>query len=576
MREKGQGGRGASLFSSVPGSRSRGATTGFAAATLRSSRACAFSSGWKRRVGKLVPVNLHDLSLTEARDAIADRRLGAEEYCRAMLERIAGLDAGLGCFLGVFAERATARAREVDRRHGLGEYVGPLAGVAVALKDNICLDFGRTTCASRILEKYESPFSATAAARLEAAGAIILGKTNLDEFAMGSSTEHSAFKTTRNPWDPSRIPGGTSGGSAAAVAARMVPAALGSDTGGSIRQPAALCGVVGLKPTYGVVSRWGLVAHASSLDQIGPITRSVRDAALMLEVIGGRDPLDSTCADRDAPAVLAGIDEPIEGLRLGVPREARSAENHPAVAAAFERAVGAFRAMGAEIVEVELPHLKYGIAAYYLISTAEASSNLARFDGVRYGRRAELSKEDDLLALYEKSRGQGLGEEVQRRIMLGTYALSAGYYDAYYLTALKARRRIREDFDRVFGESGAPATADCVRHGGSSTRRLASLAVAPVDLILMPTTVGPAFRFGERTVDPLAMYLEDVYTVTANLAGVPAVSVPMGFAEEGGRRLPVGLQIIGPMFGEERLLRAARMFEQSGACSAGKHPILSP
>lgn len=498
-------------------------------------------------------MSLHELSLTEARDAIASRTLGAEEYCRALLDRVESLDPALGCFLSVFGEAAAARAREADRRHGAGEYLGPLAGVPLALKDNICLDRGRTTAGSRFLERYESPFSATAAARLEAAGAVIIGKTNLDEFAMGSSTERSAFKVTRNPWDPSRIPGGTSGGSAAAVAARMVPGALGSDTGGSIRQPAALCGVVGLKPTYGVVSRWGLIAHASSLDQIGPITRTVRDAALMLEVIGGRDPLDSTCADRDAPPLLASIDDPVEGLRLGVPREVRSPSNHPAVASAFERAVETYRGMGAEVIDVDLPHLKYGIAAYYLISTAEASSNLARFDGVRYGRRAALDPEDDLPALYEKSRGEGFGEEVQRRIMLGTYALSAGYYDAYYLTAMKARRRIREDFDRIL----TPHHPGRGQGGGTH-----SPSDPPCHALLMPATAGPAFRIGEKMNDPLAMYLEDIYTVTINLAGLPAVSVPMGAANEGGRDLPLGLQIIGPMHGEEVILRAARMFEQ--------------
>lgn len=481
-------------------------------------------------------MELHDLTLTEVRDAIADRRLGSEEMTRVLLDRAATLEPSLGCFISLMADDALERARAVDKRHGAAQYVGPLAGVPVAIKDNICLSRGRTTAGSRILERYESPYSATAAERLERAGAIIIGKTNLDEFAMGSSTEHSAFHQTKNPWDTTRIPGGTSGGSAAAVAARIVPGALGSDTGGSIRQPAALCGAVGLKPTYGMVSRYGLIAHASSLDQIGPITRSVRDAALMLEVIGGRDPLDSTCADRDAPALLGAIDEPIEGLRLGVPKEVCSPQNHPAVTESFEKAIRSFRDMGATIVDIELPHLKYGIAAYYLISTAEASSNLARFDGVRYGRRAVLSTGDNLLALYEKSRAEGFGQEVQRRIMLGTYALSAGYYDAYYLTALKARRKIKEDFDRVF--SGA------------------------CDALLMPATVGPAFRLGEKTNDPLAMYLEDIYTVTINLAGVPAITLPMGFASEEGKQLPLGLQIIAPHFGEESLLRIARMFEQ--------------
>lgn len=481
-------------------------------------------------------MELHDLTLTQARDSIADRRLSAAELTGALLDRMAKIDPSLGCFISLLEEDARARAAEIDRAHGAGRYVGPLAGVPIALKDNICLDRGQTTCASRMLEHYESPYSATCAERLEHAGAIVVGKTNLDEFAMGSSTEHSALQRTRNPWDPERAPGGTSGGSAAAVAARFVPAALGSDTGGSVRQPAALCGVVGLKPTYGTVSRFGLVAHASSLDQIGPLTRSVRDAALIMEVIGGRDPRDATCADRDAPALLGSLDDPIEGVTLGVPAEARSDRNHPDVARCFEESIARFKDAGAKIVETRLPHLKHGIAAYYLISTAEASSNLARFDGVRYGRRAEGRAGDDLIALYERSRAEGLGEEVQRRIMLGTYALSSGYYDAYYLTALRVRRKIKEDFDYLFSRG--------------------------VDALLLPTTTGPAFRFGEKSSDPLAMYLEDLYTVTANLAGVPAISIPMGFAREGERSLPLGLQIIGRAYGEAALLRIARVHEE--------------
>jgi aspartyl-tRNA(Asn)/glutamyl-tRNA(Gln) amidotransferase subunit A len=489
-------------------------------------------------------VNLHDLTLVQARDTIADRRLGAHEYCRALLDRTAALDLALGCYLEMFAERALDRAREIDSRQGMGEYLGPLAGIPIAIKDNICTDFGRTTCGSRMLADYRSPFAATAVGRLERAGAVITGKTNLDEFAMGSSSENSALSITRNPWDTSRVPGGSSGGSAAAVAARLVPAALGSDTGGSVRQPAAFCGVVGLKPTYGRVSRWGLVAYASSLDQIGPITRSVADAALLMETIAGRDPLDSTCADRDAPSLLASLDEPITGLRIGVPRECRSPQNHPAVAQALDRAAAAFRDVGATVVDVDLPHLKYGIAAYYIIATAEASSNLARFDGVRYGHRAALAPGEELFDLYARSRAEGLGIEVQRRIMLGTYALSSGYYDAYYLTALKARRLIQRDFVNLF--SGP----------------------APCDALLMPTAPTPAFKIGEKSSDPLTMYLEDVYTVTANLAGVPAISLPAGFAEVDGKRLPVGVQLLGPMFAEDRLLRAARMYEQTSAGAA--------
>lgn len=488
-------------------------------------------------------MSAHELSLIEARDAIAARTLGAAEFCRALLDRTAAIDSKIGAYLEVHSERAMARAREVDAALARGETVGPLAGVAVAIKDNICLDHGRTTCASKILERYESPFSATAAARLERAGAVVTGKTNLDEFAMGSSTQSSALGVTSNPWDVSRVPGGSSGGSAAAVAARLVPGALGSDTGGSVRQPAAHCGVVGLKPTYGRVSRWGLVAYASSLDQIGPMARTVADVALLTEVIAGADELDSTCARREAPSLLRGLDEPIAGLRVGVPAECRSASNHPAVAAAFEQAIRTLADAGATIVDVHLPRLKHGVAAYYVIAVSEASSNLARFDGVRYGRRAALKPGEELLDLYERSRTEGFGAEVQRRIMLGTYTLSSGYYDAYYLTALKARRLIREDFDRVFASTWNGAAAP------------------GCDVVLMPATVAPAGKRGENASNPLAEYLEDVYTVTANLAGVPAISVPAGFAEVDGVSLPVGVQLLAPMFEEARLLRAARMFE---------------
>lgn len=486
-------------------------------------------------------MTLHELTLTQARDSIADRRLGVHEYVRALLDRTAAHEPALGCYLDLLADHALQQALEADKRHGQGHYIGPLAGIPIAIKDNICTTVGRTTCGSLMLEAYRSPFAATAVARLERAGAIVIGKTNMDEFGMGSSSESSALGVTRNPWDRARVPGGSSGGSAAAVAARLVPAALGSDTGGSVRQPAAFCGVVGLKPTYGRVSRWGLVAYASSLDTIGPITRNVADAALIMESMAGHDPLDSTSARRDAPSLLASLDEPIAGLRVGVPREGRSPQNHPAVTTALERAAAALRDAGAVIVDVELPHLRYGIAAYYIIATAEASSNLARFDGVRYGRRATLAPGEDLFDLYARSRAEGLGPEVQRRIMLGTYALSSGYYDAYYLTALKARRVIQRDFVGLFQGEGAAAC----------------------DVLLIPTAPTPAFRVGEKNADPLTMYLEDVYTVTANLAGVPAVSIPAGFADDAGTRLPVAVQLLAPMFAEDRLLRASRMLEQA-------------
>ncbi len=481
------------------------------------------------------------LSLIDLRDAIAHGRVTSEEATRAALDRLALLEPRLHAFTQVFKDHALARARDLDARirPGGAARVGPLAGVPIALKDNICLNHGRTTCCSRILENYESPFTATAAQRLLDAGAVVLGKTNLDEFAMGSSTEHSCFGPTRNPWDTDRAPGGSSGGSAAAVAARITPLALGSDTGGSIRQPAALCGVVGVKPTYGRVSRYGLVAFASSLDQIGPFARTVADAALALNIISGFDDLDSTCARIDSPDYLARLEEPVHGLRLAVPRQARSQRNHPAGAASFDDSIARYRSLGADIVEIDLPSLEYGIAAYYIVAPAEASSNLARYDGVRYGRRAKIRPDEDLITLYSRSRAEGFGAEVQRRIMLGTYALSSGYYDAYYNTALKARRVIKADFDRAFDAKAGPGA----------------------HAILMPSTPAPAFRIGEKTSDPLAMYLEDFYTVTANLAGVPAMSIPAGFADVGGRRLPLGVQLFCPAFAEEKMLRIARMHE---------------
>ncbi len=482
------------------------------------------------------------LTLIELRDAIVARKVTSEAATRACLDRIKRLDGSLHAFLEVFEDRALEQARAVDRRIAAGETahtIGPLAGVPIALKDNMCLEWGRTTCGSKILGKYESPFTGTAGRRLLDAGAVIVGKTNLDEFAMGSSCENSAFGPTGNPWDAQRVPGGSSGGSAAAVAARMVPGSLGSDTGGSIRQPAGLCGLVGVKPTYGRISRYGLVAFASSLDQIGPFTRTVADSALLLNVLCGHDPLDSTSATVETPDFLRDLDRPVEGLRLGVPRQAKSDRNHASVAKALDDAIALYRKLGAEVVDIDLPRLDHGIAAYYIVAPAEASSNLARFDGIRYGHRAEIGPGDDLVALYSKSRAEGFGAEVQRRIMLGTHVLSSGYYDAYYLTALKVRRLIKSDFDAAFDAKGAGVHA-----------------------VLMPTAAGPAFRIGEKAADPLALYLEDYYTVTVNMAGLPGLSMPAGFAEEGGKRLPVGVQLVGPAFDEARLLRIARMFEK--------------
>ncbi|MCC7406842.1 MAG: Asp-tRNA(Asn)/Glu-tRNA(Gln) amidotransferase subunit GatA [Phycisphaeraceae bacterium] len=493
-------------------------------------------------------MDLTQLTLLELRDAIAGGQTSAFEAARAYLDRIEKLDPELHCYHAVLADRALEKAKAVDAGAFRGK---PLAGVPIALKDVLCTDFGATTCGSKMLEHYRSPFTATAVKKLEQAGAVILGKTNMDEFAMGSSTENSAFGVTKNPWDKSRVPGGSSGGSAAAMAAGLCAGSLGSDTGGSIRQPAAYCGIVGLKPTYGRISRWGLVAFASSLDQIGPFTLTVDDAALLLAVMAGHDELDSTSADLPVPDYLAELGNAswISGasggsggsgagpLRIGLGKQYVSDQNDPAVNEAVRKAEQVFRGLGAQIVEIDLPHTAYGIPTYYLVATAEASSNLARYDGVHYGRRAKDAT--DLLDLYAASRAEGFGQEVQRRIMLGAYALSSGYYDAYYLRALKVRRLIKNDFDAAF---------------------------AKVDVLMCPTTTGPAFKIGDKADDPLAMYLNDVYTVNASLTGLPAVSMPAGFtsavnAPPGG--LPIGLQFIGPAYEETRLLRVARLYEQA-------------
>lgn len=480
-------------------------------------------------------------TVAQSARAIAAGDVSAERAVGEALERVRARGGPLNCVLQSFDEDALARACAIDARHKADAAQGPglpLAGVPIALKDNIVLDRGRTTCASRFLEHYESPFSATVARKLEDAGAVIIAKTNLDEFAMGSSGEHSAFGATKNPWDTARVPGGSSAGSAVAVAAGVVPGAMGSDTGGSIRQPASHCGVVGLKPTYGRVSRFGLVAFASSLDQIGPLTRTVEDAAILLDVISGHDPRDSTSLDLPPTACATVIEQPIERLRIAVPAGIINEIPHEGVRAVYQQSIDTFRKLDAEIIEVEMPVLKSGIAAYYLICAAEASSNLARFDGVRYGTRATLGPSDGLEALYTKSRSQGFGPEVQRRIMLGTHVLSSGYYDAYYLTAAKARRLIRDAFDVVFRDMGCHA-------------------------LLTPAAPEPAFRIGEKSNDPLSMYLEDLFTVPANLAGVPAITLPAGLASEGGIRLPVGMQLHAAALREDTLLRVARMFERA-------------
>jgi aspartyl-tRNA(Asn)/glutamyl-tRNA(Gln) amidotransferase subunit A len=424
------------------------------------------------------------------------------------------------------------QADRVDQQRASGEAVGPLAGVPVAIKDNMCTTFGATTCASRILEHFHAPYNATVVEKLEAAGAVIVGKTNMDEFAMGSSTENSGLQRTVNPWDKTRVPGGSSGGSAAATAARLCFGALGSDTGGSIRQPASFCGVVGLKPTYGRVSRYGLVAYGSSLDQIGPVTRNVTDAALLLNVIAGHDKQDSTSVDeRLAPRVdyLESLEAALTGLKIGVVPAANAGADAD-VQEALERALQVYEGLGAQRVEIKLPHLDYAIAAYYVIATAEASSNLARYDGVHYGHRS--ADPHDYIEVYTKSRAEGFGAEVKRRIMLGTYALSSGYYDAYYLKALKVRNLIRQDFTRGFEQ------CDC---------------------LMMPVSPTTAFAVGEKVADPLQMYLADIYTIALNLAGIPGISIPCGFD---GANLPIGLQVICPAFAEDRLLRIARMYEK--------------
>jgi aspartyl-tRNA(Asn)/glutamyl-tRNA(Gln) amidotransferase subunit A len=458
---------------------------------------------------------------------VASGRRSAVDVTREALEAIAAGDGRVRAFLEVTGEKALDEAAEVDRRVAAGEDL-PLAGVPLAMKDNIWVAGRRTTCASRILGGFRPPGDSTVAARLRGAGAVFVGRSNMDEFAMGSSTENSSSHVTRNPWDVSRIPGGSSGGSAAAVAARFVPAGFGSDTGGSIRQPAACCGVIGLKPTYGRVSRYGLVAFASSLDQIGPLTRSVADAARLYRVVAGVDPFDSTTATHGVGDPEGALGRGVEGLRVGFLAEAEASGLDPEVAEDLERTRRLFREAGARVVSVSVPRASVAIAIYYVIASAEASSNLARFDGVRYGPRVS---EKDLASLYVESRTAGFGPEVKRRILLGTFALASGYYEAYYGLATRARQLLCEDFERAFSSA---------------------------DVIVCPSIPAPAFRIGEKTDDPLTMYLSDVFTVPASLAGLPAISVPSGLTRGG---LPLGIQVLAPRFGEEAMFAAARAFE---------------
>ncbi|MEB2284867.1 MAG: Asp-tRNA(Asn)/Glu-tRNA(Gln) amidotransferase subunit GatA [Myxococcales bacterium] len=475
---------------------------------------------------------LSDLTIATAAERLQRGELSAVELTRAALDRIAATDAALHAFLTVTADSALAAAAAVDDARRAGRAVGPLAGIPIAVKDVIATKGVRTTAAARILEDFVPPYDATVTRRLQDAGAILVGKANCDEFAMGSSNENSAYGPTRNPWDRTRVPGGSSGGSAVAVAAGQALAALGTDTGGSIRLPAAYTGIVGMKPTYGRVSRFGVIAYASSLDQVGPMTRDVADCALLLGVLAGHDPRDSTSVDRAVPdyaAAIAGGAGGARGLRIALPREYFGAGLQPEVERAVRGAAEVLRSAGAALHEASLPHTEYGVACYYVLAPAEASSNLARYDGIRYGRRAPSSQ--SLLDLYRDTREAGFGPEVKRRIMLGTYVLSSGYYDAYYLKAQKVRTLIRRDFERVF---------------------------ATADVILTPVAPTTAFRIGEKAADPMRMYLSDALTIGVNLAGLPAIAVPCGRDAAG---LPIGLQLIGPPFGEEIVLRAARAFE---------------
>ncbi|MEO6119791.1 MAG: Asp-tRNA(Asn)/Glu-tRNA(Gln) amidotransferase subunit GatA [Terriglobales bacterium] len=477
--------------------------------------------------------NLSLLTIASTRTAVEQRQVTAGALVEGFYQKIEAEDKDVRAFLTFSRERATAQAARIDALADKGDPLPPLAGVPIAVKDVLSTKGTRTTAGSKILENYVPAYDCTVVKRLEDAGAVILGKVNCDEFAMGSSNENSAYGPVRNPCDVSRVPGGSSGGSAAAVAAGTAVAALGTDTGGSIRQPAAFCGVVGVMPTYGRVSRYGLIAFASSLDKIGPFTKSVSDAALLLQHMAGRDPMDSTSAQVPVPDYTQALGKPVKGLRIGVPKEYFGEGLDAEVRSAVEASIQKLAAAGCEIKNISLPHTKYAIPTYYVIATAEASSNLARFDGVRYGYRSPDAK--TLSAMYRKSRDEGFGPEVKRRIMLGTYALSAGYYDAYYIKAQRVRALIAQDFTE---------------------------ALQQVDAIVTPTTPTPAFKLGEKADDPLAMYLADIYTVTASLAGIPGISVPCGLS---GKKLPIGLQVLGRHFDEATILRVAHAVEHTQA-----------
>lgn len=475
-------------------------------------------------------MELYEQTIHDLQAQLQARQVSSVELTTSFLNRIEATDASINAFITVTKEQALADAAAADQRIADGN-CAPLTGIPVALKDIFLTEGVRTTCASKMLDNFIAPYDATAWTRMKSQGAVLLGKLNQDEFAMGSSCENSAFGPTRNPWNKDHIPGGSSGGSAAAIAAQQAVATLGTDTGGSIRQPASHCGCVGLKPTYGRVSRYGVIAYASSLDQVGPMTRDVTDAALLLGVIAGHDPKDSTSVDCPVPDYTAALKQGVKGLRIGLPKEYFIEGLDPDVQQAMDQAIAVYRQLGAEFVEVSLPHTNYAVATYYLIATAEASSNLARYEGVRFGHRTKESS--GLIDLMMQSRSEGFGAEVKRRIMLGTYALSSGYYDAYYIKAQKVRTLIQQDFIEAFKS---------------------------VDLLLTPVAPTPAFRIGEKTADPLQMYLSDIFTIPVNLAGICGISVPAGISSNG---LPIGLQLLGRPFGEETILRAAFDFEQA-------------
>ncbi len=474
---------------------------------------------------------LHELTASKVREKIIKREVTTLEVVKELLEWINLKEPLIKTYLCLDKDGALSKAEEIDKKLSNGDKVGLLAGVPIAIKDNICTAGMKTTCASKILENFMPPYDAFVVKRIKEEDAIIIGKTNLDEFAMGSSTENSAFQITRNPWNIDCIPGGSSGGSAAAVSADMAFMALGSDTGGSVRQPASFCGNVGLKPTYGRVSRYGLVAFASSLDQIGSITKDVFDAALLLQVISGHDAFDSTCAALDVPDYISDIDHLGDVLKIGVPKEFFGEGLNIEVKSALMDALKIYERKGAKLIDLSLPHCEYAVAAYYIVATAEASSNLARYDGVRYGHRSRLSRDSNIIDMYSKTRAEGFGNEVKRRILLGNYALSTGYYEAYYLKASKVRNLIKNDFEDAFKK---------------------------VDCIICPTCPTPAFKIGEKMADPLEMYLSDIYTNSANLAGIPGISIPCGFTSTG---LPIGMQILGKHFDEKKILSVAKLFE---------------